>query len=102
MKNLLPLLILVVFSGAFLSGCVESREYRYVDPYDSDNYLTLNAIDKTFTVVTKDFVAGGRYTETSEAYTLWYGECPVGVTLIKTTNGIIIDDGVEWKKEPVV
>jgi hypothetical protein len=106
MKNLLILFTLL--TAILGSGCVvhapESEELKFKDPNNPDiNYLVLKEdLTKpdtgTFTVVTSDYVAGGTYTETSEAYSLKYSEYPVGVTLKKVKNGIQIGGSSYWYK----
>ena len=102
MKTLIVLLFLV---AVMASGCVHhpaSPELRFEDPNNpTENYLIFREdLTKpntgTFSLITTDYVAGGTYTETSEAYSLWYSEYPVGITLKKVTNGIDIGEGVAW------
>lgn len=103
------LLILFIFLAAILgSGCAvhapESKEIKYKDPNNPNtNYIILKEDSTkpdtgTFTVVTSEYVAGGTYTETSEAYSLRYAEYPVGVTLKKVDNGIDLGEGDCWYK----
>lgn len=102
MTKFLPMLFIL---AVMVSGCVqapEHKEIRYEDQdHPNENYIifkqnNLNADSGTFTLVTRTFVAGGSYTETSEAYTLMYGEYPVGVTLKKVEHGIDLGEGVYW------
>lgn len=102
MKKLLSILFLV---AVMTSGCVQTAEHnevRYSDPdKPNENYIIMrsNTVDPdmgTFSLVTTSFVAGGFYTETSEAYTLRYGEYPVGVTLKKVDHGVDLGEGTYW------
>ena len=102
MKKLLSIFFLL---AVMASGCVqapERHEIRYEDPDNpSGNYLIISPslteqYTGTFTLVTTDYLAGGSYTETTEAYTLRYGEAPVGVTLKKVENGVNIGGDTNW------
>jgi len=105
-KNLLILFILL--AATLGSGCVanapDSEELKFKDPSNPDtNYMVLKEdLTKpgtgTFTIVTSEYVAGGTYTETSEAYSLKYAEYPVGITLKKVENGIQIGGSGYWYK----
>ena len=101
------LLILFIFLAAILgSGCAvhapESKEIKYKDPSNPDaNYIIFKEDPTqpdtgTFTVVTSEYIAGGTYTETSEAYSLRYAEYSVGVTLKKVENGIDLGNDDYW------
>ena len=89
--------------AVLVSGCVqapEHKEIRYEDPdHPNENYLVMKYQTEdsgTFTLVTSTFVAGGSFTETSEAITLRYGEYPVGITLKKVEHGIDLGEDVYW------
>lgn len=100
MKKLLYILLI---AAMLTSGCVQTQELKFVDPNNPQNYILLQENPTqpgtgTFSIITTEYVTGGSYTSTSEAYSLQYSDYPVGVTLKKVDNGIELADNIIWHK----